>query len=302
MELLAAASVFITVFVFAMAFLRPGQDRIRARVASLVSPSRAYESREKLPSFGDRVLGPVLDTMADRVLSLLPHGLLARIRMRLIQAGEPITLEGFLIICAAASGILGALGLAVAISMMGTIDAKGLLGMAVLAGGGAFMPFLWLSNRIGQRQTAIIRSLPDCFDLVTTCVEAGLGLDAALARVAEKVKGPFADDLSLTLREIGMGKGRAQALRELAERTGVADLTTFVNAIIQAEQMGTSIGQVLRVQSDQMRTRRRQRAEEQANKAPVKMTFPLVLCIFPTLFIVILGPAVIQLYDTFSAT
>jgi tight adherence protein C len=302
MEVVAAVAVFATVLMFAMAFLRPRQDAIRARVAALGTPSRTFESPENLPSFGDRILGPVVDALSDRILSLLPHGLLARVRRRLIVAGEPISLEGFLIVCAVAAGIFGGLGLAIAIAMLGTIDAKGLLGIALLAGGGAFLPFFWLRSYIHRRQAGIIKTLPDSFDLVTTCVEAGLGLDAALGRVAEKVKGPFAEELSFTLREISMGRGRSDALRDLGERTGVPDLLMFVNAVIQAEQMGTSIGQVLRVQSDQMRTRRRQRAEELANQAPVKMVFPLVLCIFPTLFIVILGPAVIQLYQTFTQT
>jgi tight adherence protein C len=147
----------------------------------------------------------------------------------------------------------------------------------------------------------IIKQLPDSFDLITTCVEAGLGLDAALARVAEKVEGPFAQELRRTLREISLGKMRREAMRELAERTDVQDLTTFVNAVIQAEQMGSSIGSVLRVQSEQLRVRRRQRAEEAAYKAPIKMLFPLVLCIFPTLFIVILGPAVITIMTQFPS-
>ena len=127
-----------------------------------------------------------------------------------------------------------------------------------------------------QRQHAIIKSLPDAFDLITTCVEAGLGLDAALARVAEKVEGPFAEELSRALRDIALGKSRRDALKELGERTGVPDLIQFTNAVIQAEAMGSSVGTVLRVQADQLRVRRRQRAEKAAYKAPVKMLFPLV--------------------------
>ena len=164
---------------------------------------------------------------------------------------------------------------------------------------GLMLPQMWLKSRVTARQNAIIKSLPDAFDLITTCVEAGLGLDAALSRVAEKVEGPFADELTRTLRDIGLGKQRSLALKELGDRTEVPDLVTFVNAVIQAERMGSSVGTVLRVQSDQLRVRRRQRAEEQAYKAPVKMIFPLILCIFPTLFIVILGPAVITIMNDF---
>jgi tight adherence protein C len=175
-----------------------------------------------------------------------------------------------------------------------------LLMLAAMGGLGLALPYFWLINRVRRRQTVIMKSLPDSFDLITTCVEAGLGLDAALARVAEKVQGPFAEELSRTLREVGMGRMRREALRDLGERIGVPDLITFVNAVTQAEQMGTGISQVLRIQSDQLRMRRRQRAEELANQAPVKMVFPLVLCIFPTLFMVILGPAVISIFQTFS--
>jgi tight adherence protein C len=299
MALLAAAAVFLTVMVFVMAFSTPGPDAVRARVAGLAT-SRRFEPGEQIPSFGDRVLGPLLDGMAGKVFALLPVGMLSRIRLKLVRAGEPITLEGFLVICAVGAGVFGALGLSAIMASGGALDTK-MLGLTLLLTGfGGYMPFMWLSSRVRQRQTAVTKSLPDAFDLITTCVEAGLGLDAALARVAEKVKGPFADDLSVTLREIGMGRQRAEALRELGERTGVKDLVMFVNAIIQAEQLGTSIGQVLRVQSEQMRTRRRQRAEETANQAPVKMVFPLVLCILPALFVVIIGPAAIQLYGTFT--
>lgn len=299
MALLAAATVFLTVMVFMMAFGTQSHDAVRARVAGLAT-SRAFETGERLPSFGDRVLGPALDSLTAKVFSLLPVGLLSRIRRRLERAGDPITLEGFLVICAVGAAVLGGLGLSAVVASGGALDVK-MLGLTLLLTGfGGYLPFIWLSSRVKQRQTAITKSLPDAFDLITTCVEAGLGLDAALARVAEKVKGPFADDLSVTLREIGMGRQRAEALRELGDRTGVKDLVMFVNAIIQAEQLGTSIGQVLRVQSEQMRTRRRQRAEELANQAPVKMVFPLVLFILPTLFIVIIGPAAIQLYGTLA--
>lgn len=297
MAIVAAASVFVSVYLLVMAFAGPGHDAVRARVA-LIGLGRGGGD-VRVPSFGERVIGPILDLAAERLFALLPQSFVARLRARLERAGEPTTLEGYLIITALAAVVLAGLGLAVGIAMYGGLDSK-VLGIAVvMAGVGVFLPTLWLKNRITHRRTAIIKTLPDSFDLITTCVEAGLGLDAALARVAEKVEGPFAEELSKTLREIGMGRARAEALRDLAERTAIPDLSIFVNAIIQAEQMGTSIGQVLRVQSEQMRMRRRQRAEELANQAPVKMIFPLVLCIFPTLFIVILGPAVIQLYETY---
>jgi tight adherence protein C len=210
-----------------------------------------------------------------------------------------MNLGGFLTVLAASGGVFLVLGFTMMVASGGGFQAKQLLVLLALGGVGLVLPYFWLISRIGRRQAIITKSLPDSFDLVTTCVEAGLGLDAALARVAEKVEGPFAEELARTLREVGMGRMRRDALQELGQRTGVPDLVTFVNAVVQAEQMGTGIGQVLRVQAEQLRVRRRQRAEEMANQAPVKMTFPLVLCIFPTLFLVILGPAGITIYDQF---
>jgi len=299
MALLAATSVFVTVVMFALSFRKADNNPVRARVASLAT-SRMFEGGRPATSFGERVIGPLFGGVADKAVAMLPKSMLERLKLQLVRAGDPITPAGFMMVRMVAGGVLAGLGLSIGIAMLGALAPKS-FGLALLLGGiGAFLPSMWLSSRVRQRQGEIIKSLPDSFDMITTCVEAGLGLDAALTRVAEKVKGAFSADLSFTLREIGMGRNRVEALQDLADHTGVADLTLFVNAIIQAEQMGTSIGQVLRVQSEQMRMRRRQRAEETANKAPVKMIFPLVLCILPTLFIVIMGPAAIQLYQSFS--
>jgi tight adherence protein C len=155
---------------------------------------------------------------------------------------------------------------------------------------GTLFPFFWLSRRVRGRQKAIWRSLPDAFDLMTTCVEAGLGLDSAFHKVSEKLRGPVAEEFAEMLREVAMGKARRDALRDMGERTGVADLQTFANMIVQAEELGTSLGAALRAQAADMRRHRRQRAEEEARRAPAKMVFPLVFFILPSLFIVILGP------------
>jgi tight adherence protein C len=297
LALLAAAFVLVTVFLVVIASLWHGENPVRARVDSLVSGTSHQDLPDLARPLTERVLGPALDAAAERVLAVLPQSLLDGLRRKLILAGEPLNLGGFLIVMALSGGLFVVLGFALVVASGGGFQANVLLVLIALGSVGLVLPYLWLINRIRHRQGVITKSLPDSFDLVTTCVEAGLGLDAALARVAEKVEGPFAEELSRTLREVGMGRMRRDALRELGERTGVSDLVTFVNAVVQAEQMGTGIGQVLRVQSDQLRLRRRQRAEEIANQAPVKMVFPLVLCIFPTLFMVILGPAGISLYE-----
>ncbi|MEX2080795.1 MAG: type II secretion system F family protein, partial [Dehalococcoidia bacterium] len=152
-------------------------------------------------------------------------------------------------------------------------------------------------GRIKRRQKDIWRVLPDAFDLVTASVEAGLGIDAAFQHVVEKVKGPFAEELARTMREVQMGRSRREALQDLSTRTGVEELRSFINSIIQAETMGVSIGTVIRVQTGVLRVKRRQKAQEAAFKAPIKMVFPLVFFIFPTIMVVIGGPAVIQLRD-----
>jgi len=300
LALLAAAFVLVTVFLLIMASLWHGEDPVRARVDSLVSGTNQQDLPDLARPLTERVLGPALDAVAERILAILPKSMLDGLKRKLILAGEPLNLSGFLTVMAFSAGLFMVLGFALVVASGGDFQANQLLLLVALGGVGLVLPYFWLINRIRRRQTIITKSLPDSFDLVTTCVEAGLGLDAALARVAEKVEGPFAEELSRTLREVGMGRMRRDALQELGERTGVPDLVTFVNAVIQAEQMGTGIGQVLRVQSEQLRLRRRQRAEEMANQAPVKMVFPLVLCIFPTLFMVILGPAAITLYENFT--
>jgi tight adherence protein C len=213
------------------------------------------------------------------------------------MAGEPTTLSGFLIGSAMADGVLILLALTIVSSGGG--GSLGLVAVGLIAVIGLMGPKIWLDNRVRFRQHEILKSLPDAFDLITTCVEAGLGLEAALARVAEKTSGSFGEELHLMLHDVALGKLRRDALRELSDRIGLSDLTTFVNAVVQAESMGTSIAQVLRVQADQMRMKRRQRAEQQAHAAPIKMMFPLVLFIFPCMFIVILGPAGIQIYEQF---
>jgi tight adherence protein C len=299
MTFLVALVVAAAVFVFVLS-LGGGETRVRSRLAALRGSDGGERSRQSL-TFRQRMVQPFTAGLGESLARLLPSGIMARMEERLVVAGEPMTASTFM----ALRFVCFVLFLGLPLMML----AGGLMKMSmtgiVLTGGFAFvglmLPPMWLHQRVSQRQNQIIKTLPDAFDLITTCVEAGLGLDAALAHVADKVEGAFADELTRALREIGLGKQRRDALRELGLRTGVPDLVSFVNAVIQAEQMGSSVGAVLRVQAAQLRMRRRQRAEEQAYKAPVKMIFPLVLFIFPTLFIVILGPAMITIMKDFPA-
>lgn len=245
--------------------------------------------------FADRVLLPGMEALAHAATSVLPARVLANIEKQLVMAGNPMTLNAYVVFWMTSAGLMLGLMLASVLVVWGTVGIQ--QAVAVLAFGviGWMLPGAWLKGRVKSRQKEVIRSLPDALDLVTTCVGAGLGLDAALARVAEKSSGPLAGELTRMLREVAMGKLRRDALTEMADRIGVEELTSFVSAVIQAEQLGVSISQVLRVQAEQMRTRRRQRVEQAAHEAPVKMIFPLVLFIFPAFMLVILGPAVIRI-------
>ena len=295
-----ALLIFGAVFLFVFALGATGPD-VRARLEGLRRQPQTAQAQGGR-SVTERMVFPLTDASVQLIQSLLPNAMLEGMRQRLLIAGEPMTVNAFLMLRALLLGTF--LLLPVLFIMAGAMEVGLLALLLIFAFGvvGLLMPQMWLQQRVSQRQNHIIKSLPDAFDLITTCVEAGLGLDAALARVAEKVEGPFAIELSRTLREIALGKMRREALRELGERTGVPDLISFVNAVIQAEQMGSSIGMVLRVQAEQLRVRRRQRAEAAAYRAPVKMIFPLVLCIFPALFIVILGPAVITIIQDFPSS
>ena len=298
MLFLAALTVFATIFVLVLA-LGSSSTNMRDRLDQLRGPGGPREPVEQKLTLSERMITPALQGVVQLVKRVMPTQMLARLEQRLLQAGEPMTVNQYLtlqVVTASTFPLLPILLVAAGAFKLSPL----MLGVIVVCGFLGFMvPQFWLSQRVGGRRAVIIKSLPDAFDLITTCVEAGLGLDAALARVAEKVEGPFAEELTRTLREISLGKMRRDALKEFAQRANVPDLTTFVNAVIQAEQMGSSIGAVLRVQADQLRIRRRQRAEAQAYKAPIKMIFPLVLCILPTLFIAILGPAVLTFMRDF---
>jgi len=250
--------------------------------------------------FSERVLFPSVEALANAATSVLPARVLANVEKQLVRAGSPMSLNAYVVFWMISVFFVSGFMLAGVVVVWGAVGIQQALAVLAFAAVGWMAPGLWLKGRLGARQKLVIKVLPDALDLVTTCVEAGLGLDAALARVAEKSSGPLADELTRMLREVAMGKLRREALAEMADRIGVDELTSFVNAIIQAEQLGVGIVQVLRVQSDQMRTRRRQRAEKTAHEAPIKMIFPLVLFIFPAFMLVILGPAVIRIATSLS--
>jgi tight adherence protein C len=292
--LLISVLVFASVSMTVLAVARPRLSAIEARIASLRDQVASGQVSELALPFEERVLAPMVQGFGRVLSNFLPATFLAGLQRSLTTAGIEMTAITFVTFWAICAGLFGSVGL-MAIVVLGGLSAQGLLGLIVLVGIGLMIPWMWLKSAVRSRQRVIVRALPDALDLVTTCVEAGLGLDAALGRVAEQMKGPLAAELSQTLSEISMGRLRKEALTDLGTRTDVQELISFVNSIIQAEQLGVSIAQVLRVQSDQMRTRRRQKAEQLAHEAAIKMIFPLVLFIFPAFMVVILGPAVINI-------
>lgn len=296
------ALVFGAIFLLVMGLAQPSANPMDARVAAIRGENYGHDylssNEPATEPMKSRLLGPMAAQFGSSLQKLLPANWVKGIEKQLIMAGEPTTVGGFLVGAAIAEVVLVLFGLTI-ISSGGGFGGTNTLILGGLGVIGFMGPKVWLSNRVRFRQKQILKTLPDAFDLITTCVEAGLGLEAALARVAEKVEGPFGEELAIMLHEVSLGRLRREAMRDLGERVGLADLTTFINAVIQAESMGTSIAAVLRVQADQMRVKRRQRAEQQAQAAPIKMMFPLVLCIFPTMFLVILGPAGIQIYEQF---
>jgi len=257
------------------------------------TPVSLEEIELSLP-FSQRVIVPLLNNMAQFVARFTPQRSLESARHNLELAGNPYNLTASQF-WAARAVVAILLGFLIGLVMVVTKAewSRRVLFPLLAAALGFFLPVLWLSSQISRRKNSIIKSLPDALDLLTVCVEAGLGFDGAMQKVTEKWK----DDLSLAfarvLKEIGLGKSRREALRDMSDRIDVNDVTSFVAAIIQADQLGVSISKVLRIQSDQMRVRRRQRAEEKAHQAPVKMLFPMVFLIFPSIYVVLLGPAVL---------
>ena len=277
-------------------------DPVRARLVQLGSmQARNLEELELQQPFFERTIRPLAARLSGTVTKITSASFVATTQKRLAMAGNPADLSvmdwlGMKAVFALIfSGVGSLLTLLVGMPIVMTL-AFGGLGLGI----GYIGPEFWLGKRVRARQTAILRMIPDSLDLLTISVRAGLGFDAALAKVVEKVKGPLSDEFRRALAEVRVGKQRREALRDIIPRTDVAQLTNFIGAIIQAEQLGVSISKVLQVQSEQMRIERRQRAEEMAAKAPIKMLFPLVGCIFPSLFIVILGPAVILIVQNFS--
>ena len=288
---LAAAAVLLITFGIAA---RPSEDAVQARLSQLVVTPKSLEEMELDQPFFDRVMRPTIQRLS-RAGRRQEGGAIARIDAKLEQAGYPGGLRGADWV---GVKILSLIAFAIIGFLLGLLLTSGSLVVSPLfALGGAAIGYLapefWLGRKIRARSMDMVLQLPDALDLLTISVEAGLGFDAALAKVVEKMEGAIVDEFRQALAEVRMGRPRRDALRDVATRADAQPVSNFIGAIVQAEQLGVPIAKVLQIQSNQLRVERRQRAEEAAAKAPVKMLFPMVGCIFPTIFIVILGPAVV---------
>ncbi len=278
-----------------------GVDPLEERLAMYAEREQTIESLEQAElsvSFKDRVILPMIKSFSKFITKFTPQKQLESTRRLLELAGQTTDPTVFFMQRIAFTILLGIGGI-----MLGFVVMKAEFSTAILysIGGfalGFYFPVLSLNSKIKKRQENIVKALPDALDLLVICVEAGLGLDAAMGKVYEKWDNELALAFGRVLREIQLGKVRRDAMRDMAARMDVADVNAFTAAIIQAEQLGVSMAKILRVQSDQMRVKRRQRAQEKAQQAPVKMMLPMVLLIFPSIWIVLLGPAVLKLMRT----
>jgi Flp pilus assembly protein TadC len=252
------------------------------------------EKIELSQPFTDRVIYPVARTLGNLAIRFTPQNALQDISRKLELAGSPAKLDPTMILALQFIAMVLFGGIVVLVFTIGqTKWPVGRIVLFALGFGliGFYFPQLWLGSKIARRQKGVRRAMPDALDLLTICVEAGLGFDAAMAKVSEKWENELSLAFARVIQEIQLGKLRREAMRDMADRIGLGEMTSFVAAVIQSESLGVSLAKVLRIQSDQMRVKRRQLAEEEAHKAPIKMLIPMALLIFPSLMVVLLAPA-----------
>lgn len=293
MEIIILSFIAISVIATIMGFINLlNRDKltIAARLEEYAGETEmVYLPPELDLSIKDRVFKPIMQYFTGLSSRVVTKDKKEEYERKLMAAGYPLGLT-------AESFVLFKYAVLIVTVFLGIITANPLL-LVVLVIGGLLLPSWLLKSSERKRKDEILKSLPDILDLISVSVEAGLGFDGALLKVTEKYKGPLTEEFGKTLQELNMGKMRREALRDMAKRVEVDDVTIFLSSIIQADQLGVSITNVLKLQSNQVRANRRMRAEEKSQKAPIKILIPLLLCIFPTILIVLLGPAMIQLME-----
>jgi tight adherence protein C len=298
---LAAIFIAITVLLATVGVLTSERSQVSRSMSALRHMNVPGDMQAELDrSFEERVLNPARARMLGLGRRLTPQGQVDKIGRRLESAGSPAGWDVNRIISvkvlAAAVGLL--VGLTLPVVMGGGFPVV-LGAMILFTVVGFFAPDLAIYQIGYNRREQIRKDLPDALDLLTITVEAGLAFDAAVTQVARNTEGPLADEFYRVLQEIQLGRSRSEALEQMAERINVEELSIFVSAVIQADTLGIPIAQVLRIQAKEMRIKRSQRAEEAAMKVPVKILFPLIFCILPSLFVIVIGPAAIRIYHSF---
>jgi tight adherence protein C len=274
---------------------------LEARLAEYSDRSTpvTLEEIELSASFTERIIYPAIDWLSEFVAQFTPARTLENTKHKLELAENPANLSpaNFLAVRFVVMFVLG--GLILGLMVIAKLPTgRRILFTVVGTALGFYLPVLWLGSKIQRRQKEAVKQLPDTLDLLMICVEAGLGFDQGVQRVVEKSDNELSRAFSRYLHEVRLGRPRREALQSMAQRLEVPDVTTFIAAIIQASDLGVSISKILRVQAEQMRVRRRQRAEQEAHRAPIKMLFPMAFLIFPSIFIVLLGPAVLLLLES----
>lgn len=297
---MAFASCFLLCYGI-MSCIKADKISISLRLQSIAKSNNVNDNAELNKPLFSRVFRPMLDNIGRIMVRITPAQMVSSLEKKIVKAGNPgnigvknwINIQALMVI---GLPVVTLLAVRKAVLPAGTIMAL-IMSEAVL---GFVLPGFILGKILKARQNKILNSLADVIDLLTVSVEAGLSFDSALMKVIEKKPGPLASEFEKMLQEIKVGKLKRDALRDLAQRVDIQDFTSFIGAVVQADQFGIAIAGVLRIQAGQIREKRRQRTRERAMKVPVKMLIPMVVFIFPVLFIVLLGPVVLQLIEQFS--
>ncbi len=281
-----------------------GEDRLlQSRLDELSVSDEPLELRslELSQPFSERVIFPIARKLGEFAIRFTPQNARQSIEKKLELSGTSSKIDPTIILALQFIGIFFFGGIVFFVLNIGSLNwpvGRKLLLSLAFGFIGFYFPQLYLGSQISKRQKEIRKAMPDALDLLTICVEAGLGFDAAMAKVSEKWESQLSMAFTRVIQEVQLGKVRKDALRDMAERIGLSEMTSFVAAVVQSEQLGVSLSKVLRIQSDQMRVKRRQLAEEEAHKAPIKMLIPMGLLIFPSLMIVLLTPAALRLFQS----
>jgi tight adherence protein C len=297
----AVPALVIFVIFVRMSLPRGNAVTIEDRLTQFAERPASLEELELQQPFYDRVIKPIVAGITRTLGRMTPAQGMEKLRTQLVLAGNPFNMGTAEFMGARVMSMVILAGVTFFLTLIlaaGPINM--LLYTGVMALAGYLLPVFWLRSKIKARKKSVLKTLPDAIDLMTISVEAGLAFDGAMQRVADKWDNELGREFRRAISEMRVGKSKRDALHELVDRTAVPDLSTFVASIIQADQLGVSIAKVLRIQSEQMRIRRRQRAEEQAHKAPILMMIPMVFLIFPSTYIVLLGPAVPKVMTAFG--